>query len=119
MKLTVIEWLREGAKAPIGKSIELLFRLTIALLPLGFYLLLIQLRDKSSKVSGLSAYTSERSEWQFVFPGFMLVSENPKALKEAIIAKNNALQGFVMQNKYSLAFFFMLTIVILMMVFGG
>ena len=58
MKLTVLEWIKDGAIPLIGKGIELTFRLILFFLPLGAYMCLLQLRSKASSIRSISAYTA-------------------------------------------------------------
>ena len=114
MKLTVLKWLGESSIGFIGRTIELLFRILLCFLPLGVYMLLLQKRSKVSKVSNLAVYTNDRSVWQHVFPGFILVSIEPDELSNFLTKVHNSLQSWVEKNKHILALLFMSTIVALM-----
>ena len=116
MKLTVINWLKDGLTGFTGRTIELLFRTILLLLPMGVFLALIQLRGKASSVSNISVYTEENSVWQHIFPGFMLVAVDPKQLKNAVNKMKKDFQSWVENNKYILAFLFMTAIVALMII---
>ena len=115
MKLTVLEWLGGSLVPILGRTIELLFRVILVLMPLGIYLLLIQKRSKASAVSSLSAYTNDKSRWQHIFPGFILISINPDDLTNFISNKKSKFQTWVKENKYLLSFLFMGSIVFLML----
>lgn len=114
MKFTVLTWVRDVIIIWIAKIIEITFRTILFLLPLGVFLLLIQLRSKVSKVSNLSTFTSDESVWQHVFPGFILVAVDQNLLKNKIANVHSKFQGWVSSHKYTLAFIFMVTIVCLM-----
>ena len=114
MKLTVLTWLRDALIPFIGRFIELLFRIILFMLPLGIYLYLIQSRSKASKVSNLSVYTNDDSVWQHIFPGFILVSINPRSFRKSIADTKNNIQTWISTNKYILSFLFMAAIVLLM-----
>lgn len=114
MNLTVLKWLWEVLVPFFGRVIELIFRTLLCLLPLGVYLILIQKRNKASSVSSISTYTNDRSRWQHIFPGFILVSINPDDLSNYIQNKKGAFQMWINTNKYILSFLFMLSIVALM-----
>lgn len=122
MKLTVLTWLRDSSITFIGKSIELLFRFILCLLPLGVYMVLLQKRSKASKVSSLLTFTNDRSIWQHIFPGFILVAVEPDELNNFLTNLNNSFKAWTERNKYTLALLFMSAIVgilILMYVKGG
>jgi hypothetical protein len=122
MKLTVLNWLKDSSKNLIGRSIELLFRFILCILPLGLYMILLQKRSKASKVSSLMTFTNDRSVWQHIFPGFILVAIEPDALNNFLTNLNNYFKSWVERNKYALAILFMATIVsilILMYIKGG
>jgi hypothetical protein len=119
MKLVVLNWFKDFFIKVLGRSIELLFRITLFILPLGLYLLLIQMRDKASKISNISVYTNDDSVWQHVFPGFILVAINPRAFEQSYLEINRKFQTWVSNNKYLLGFLFMLTIVTLMIIIGA
>lgn len=114
MNLTVLKWLWEVLVPFFGRVIELIFRTILCLLPLGVYLVLIQKRNKASSVSSISTYTNDRSRWQHIFPGFILISINPDDLSNYIQNKKSAFQMWINTNKYILSFLFMLSIVALM-----
>lgn len=116
MKLTVLTWLRDSSITFVGRLIELVFRAVLLILPLGLYLYLIQARNKASKISSISVYTTDDSTWQHVFPGFLLVAIDPKVLHKKRVAFKEKLQNWVQANKYLLSFIFMLLIVLLMVI---
>ena len=122
MKLTVLNWLKDSSKNLIGRSIELLFRFILCILPLGLYMILLQKRSKASKVSSLMTFTNDRSVWQHIFPGFILVAIEPDVLNNFLTNLNNSFKAWVERNKYALAILFMATIVsilVLMYIKGG
>lgn len=114
MKLTVLRWLRDSSIELIGKSIEITFRIILCILPLGIYMILLQKRSKASKVSSLLTFTTDRSIWQHIFPGFILVSVEPDALNKFITNINNKFKNWVDRNKYLITIIFMLIVVIIM-----
>lgn len=114
MKLTVLTWLKDWILPIIAKIIEVTFRCILFLLPLGVFMLLLQLRNKVSKVSNISVYTNDRSVWQFVFPGFLLVAVEPKIIPIKFMEKKLSFQNWVSRNKYLLTFLSMSIIVGLM-----
>ena len=111
MKLTVLNWIKDSSIGLIGRTIEFLFRFLLCLTPLGVYLILLQKRSKASKVSSLLTFTNDRSIWQHVFPGFILVAIEPDELSNFLTKVHNSVQSWVDRNKYVLALIFMTIIV--------
>lgn len=114
MKLTVLKWVAESSVGLLGRTVELIFRTILCVLPLGVYMLLLQKRSKASKISNIMVYTNDRSIWQHVFPGFILVAIEPDEMKKFFTNLNNNFKAFVERNKYLLALLFMASIVGLM-----
>lgn len=119
MKLVVFNWFMEALKVFLGRVIEFTFRVVLFLLPLGLFMLILQLRSKVSSVSNLTVYTKAESVWQHVFPGFILVAIDPKQLERFVIERKTKTQRWIAENKYILALIFMVTVVVLMIYFGG
>lgn len=118
MKLTVLNWLKDSSINFIGRTIELIFRTLLFILPLGLYLILIQLREKASAVSSLSAFTNNQSRWQHIFPGFILITVDHQSLKREIAKAKTNIQTWIASNKYIIGVLFMLIIIALMVVSG-
>ena len=114
MKLTVLTWLKDSSIGFIGRTIELIFRSILCILPLGLYMLLLQNRSKASSINTISIFTKENSKFQHVFPGFILVSVEPDALSNYLTKVHNNIQSWLNNNKYILALLFMSAIVGLM-----
>lgn len=115
MRLIVINWFKDELTPFIGKVVELLFRLLLLLLPLGVFLLVIQCREKASKVSNLSVFTNDESVWQHIFPGFALVAISPETTKKKISRIKQDIQYKIQENKYLLMFFFMMSVIALLL----
>ena len=67
-------------------------------------------------------FTNDRSVWQHIFPGFILVAIEPDVLNNFLTNLNNSFKAWVERNKYALAILFMATIVsilVLMYIKGG
>ena len=116
MKLTVLNWLKDSSISLIGRTIELIFRTLLFFLPLGAYLILIQLREKASAVSSLSTFTNDESRWQHVFPGFILVTVDQQSLKKSVAKTKANVQSWIAANKYIIGVLFMILVVALMVV---
>lgn len=114
MKLTVLKWIGDSSIGILGRTIEVLFRCVLCILPLGIYMILLQRRSKASKVSSILTFTNERSIWQHVFPGFILVAIEPDELNKFLTKINNNFKVWVERNKYLLGLLFMSSIVIIM-----
>lgn len=114
MKLDVTKWLIDASTNFIGKTIEILFRIVLFLLPLGAYMLLMQFRTKASSVSNISVYTNPQSSWQHVYPGVIMVSINPNYLQEKFALFRKKFNLWVITNKYLIEFTFALILVLLM-----
>ena len=115
-KLVVLNWLKDFLLVYIGRTIEILFRAILFFLPLGVYLLLIQMRKKASKTSSISVFMTDDSTWQHIFPGFILVSVDSKSLKRSTLKFRNNVQSWVAANRYIIGILFMLLIVTLMLI---
>ena len=118
MKLTVLEWFKDIMKVVIGRTIEIIFRIILFLLPVGVYLTVLQYRSKVSSVSNLSIYTKDESVWQHIFPGFILVAINPQQFKTTLNTKKANMQKWIKDNQYLIGLLFMMLIVCLMIYFG-
>ena len=105
--LTVSNWFKDYLLVFLSRIIEYTFRAILFCLPLGVYMLLLQLRSKASSVSSISVYTNDKSAWQFVYPNYMLVSVNPKSLTENYKKKKAIFDGFVESNKYFIVIMFL------------
>ena len=114
MELTVLKWVGDKLIPLLGKGVELCFRIVLSLLPLGVYMLLLQLRSKASSARSIITYVEDNSIFQHVFPGYMLVSVDPNSLQKYVTKLNSDFQLWVSNNKYTLSFLFMLVIVGLM-----
>ena len=115
MKLTVSKWFLDSLIPFLGKIVEVLFRIVLCLLPLGVYMFLIQQREKASKISNISVFTNDRSVWQHVFPGFILIAIEPTILSDFLNKKRSNFQNCVQRNKYIIAILFMIIVVGLML----
>lgn len=68
-------------------------------LPVGLYVLLLQLRSKCSVISSLSAYAPPESTWQFIYPNTIIVTTTPKLLKTNINKLNKRVTEFCIKWK--------------------
>lgn len=51
-------------------------------LPLWFFMVIMQLRDKNNKATAISTFVKDNSEFQYIFPGYILVAVDPTSLRK-------------------------------------
>ncbi len=119
MKAEVITWIFESVKNTLLQCTEVLLRVLLFFMPLGFYMCLLQFRNKVSSTRNLSTFTNDNSVWQHIFPGFILVAIDPDEFKSSLQRKKNNFQLWISSNKYILCFLFCLLIVVLMVWYGN
>ena len=83
--------------------LEKIFILLYCLLPIGLFMLLMSFRTKNHKATAISTFTNENSEFQHIFPNFMLVIVEPNMLKRSIIKRINGFNNFL--QKYGILLF--------------
>ena len=74
-------------------------------------MLILQGRSKVSSVSNLSAFTNDKSVWQHVFPGFMLVSVDQKQFRSRVVKVRDSIQSWIKENRSLLDALFMIAVV--------
>lgn len=90
--------------------VEKLCILLYCLLPIGLFMLIMSSRTKNHKATAIGTFTNERSEFQHIFPNYMLVIVEPKLMQKSIENKIKAINAFVDKYKWIfLLFFFLLT----------
>lgn len=90
---------------------ELIFVAIYCCIPVGIFMLLMSLRTKGSKATAISAYLTDRSEFQHIFPNFLLVIVEPSWLRKKITSKINNMQAFL--AKYKVLFIALFIIILL------
>ena len=70
--------------------VEKICILIYCLLPIGLFMLLMSLRTKNHKATAISTFTNERSEFQHIFPNYILVIVEPHMLKRSFNNKMSA-----------------------------
>ena len=118
MKLTFLTWIRDELLPLFGKLIEIMFRCTLLVLPMGLFLLLIQTRSKASSIRTILDFTEDNSRWQHIFPGFIIVAIDPNIASNMYRRAKINVQSWINENKYLLSFLFMTLIVALMIIKG-
>ena len=116
MKPIILTWIKDFTLNNLKLIGEFIARVAWLMLPLGVFMLLIQMRSKASGIRSISAFTNDSSEFQAIFPGYYLVSVNPNEMKEHIVKTKNSFQKWVQGNKYVLCFSLALCVVLLMLI---
>lgn len=65
------------------------------LLPIGLFMLIMGLRSKNHKVTALSTFTTDNSEFQHIFPNYILVTIDPNYYKRQIVKKVQSVSNFL------------------------
>lgn len=116
MKPIVLTWIKEFTLNTLKVTGEFMARVIWLMLPLGVFMLLIQMRSKASGIRSIFTYTEDNSEFQAIFPGYYLVSVNPNEMKEYIAKTKGNFQKWLQNNKYILCFSLALCVVLLMLI---
>ena len=85
----------------IALTIGLLEKICILLylmLPMGLFMLLMSLRTKNHKTTAIGTFTNEKSEFQHIFPNYILVVVEPQLLRRSVTKRVNEVNGFL--SKY-------------------
>ena len=114
MDLVIVKELGKKLLVLLGKTIEFIFRCILCALPLGVYMLILQSRKKASSARVIAGYINDDSKWQYVFPGFMLISADSTSLTKFVTKVHKGVQNWIQENKYILALVFMCIVVGLM-----
>ena len=81
------------------------------LLPIGLFMVLMSFRTKNHKTTALTAFTNENSEFQHIFPNFILVTVEPNFIKRQIQKKIQHINSFI--QKYFLMFLVLLFLAVI------
>lgn len=82
----------------IALTVGLLEKICILLylmLPMGLFMLLMSLRTKNHKATAIGTFTNEKSEFQHIFPNYILVVVEPQLLRRSITKKVNEVNSFL------------------------
>ena len=69
------------------------------LLPIGLFMLIMGFRTKNHKATAIGTFTNDRSEFQHIFPNFILVTVEPKLLQKTLNDKLQQLDKFMEKYK--------------------
>ena len=82
----------------IALTIGLLEKICILLylmLPMGLFMLLMSLRTKNHKATAIGTFTNEKSEFQHIFPNYILVVVEPQLLRRSVAKRINEINSFL------------------------
>lgn len=82
----------------IALTVGLLEKICILLylmLPMGLFMLLMSLRTKNHKATAIGTFTNEKSEFQHIFPNYILVVVEPQLLRRSVTKRINEVNGFL------------------------
>ena len=82
----------------IALTIGLLEKICILLylmLPMGMFMLLMSLSAKNHKATAIGTFTNEKSEFQHIFPNYILVVVEPQLLRRSVVKKVNEVNSFL------------------------
>ena len=82
----------------IALTIGLLEKICILLylmLSMGLFMLLMSLRTKNHKATAIGTFTNEKSEFQHIFPNYILVVVEPQLLRRSVTKRVNEVNGFL------------------------
>ena len=85
----------------IALTVGLLEKVCILLylmLPMGLFMLLMSLRTKNHKATAIGTFTNEKSEFQHIFPNYILVVVEPQLLRRSVVKRVNEVNSFL--SKY-------------------
>lgn len=84
------------------------------LLPIGLFMLMMSSRTKNHKATAISTFTNERSEFQHIFPNYLLVIVEPNLMKKSIDNKIKGINAFIDKYKWVIGLIFAFAFVLLL-----
>lgn len=81
-------------------------RIIYLMLPLGFHIFAMQMREKVNVVATLDTFVSPESKWAMIYDGVVLVNSNPGAVRARI-------QKFNMWLKRRIPFFITVAVILI------
>lgn len=84
------------------------------LLPIGLFMLIMSSRTKNHKATAISTFTNERSEFQHIFPNYLLVIVEPNLMKKSIDNKIKGINAFIDKYKWVIGLIFAFAFVLLL-----
>jgi len=84
------------------------------LLPIGLFMLMMSSRTKNHKATAIGTFTNERSEFQHIFPNYLLVIVEPNLMKKSIDNKIKGINAFIDKYKWVIGLIFAFAFVLLL-----
>ena len=84
------------------------------LLPIGLFMLIMSSRTKNHKATAIGTFTNERSEFQHIFPNYLLVIVEPNLMKKNIDNKIKSINAFIDKYKWVIGLIFAFAFVLLL-----
>ena len=66
-------------------------------LPMGLFMLIMSFRTKNNSTTAIQTFTNDRSEFQHIFPNFILVIVEPNLLKKEIQKRIDKTNSFLLK----------------------
>ena len=66
-------------------------------LPMGLFMLIMSFRTKNNSTTAIQTFTNDRSEFQHIFPNFILVIVEPSLLKKEIQKRIDKTNSFLLK----------------------
>lgn len=82
--------------------LEVVCRVIYLCMPLWVFLLFMNLRKKMNTIDVIQVYTSKNAEFQHVYPGVLLVLEDPQALEKKVKEIAVRTESFLGEHKYTI-----------------
>lgn len=82
-------------------ALEYICRVIYLCMPLWVFMLFMNLRNKANTVSVLTAFVSHDATFQHVYPGVVLVLDDPNALEKNLRRLSRNLENFLASYKYT------------------
>lgn len=98
----------------IIKLLRLIVNMFFFLLPVGLYVVIIQLANKMNAFSSLHSYVEpDKAEWMFIYPNTILVTTDSKLYKRNWKEFERKFNKFINEHKYVLITLVCLVIVLI------
>ena len=81
--------------------LEYICRVLYLCMPLWVFMLFMSLRDKMNTASVLTTFVSRDATFQHIYPGVLLVLDDPNALKKNVKKISQRVENFLATYKYT------------------
>ena len=82
-------------------TLEYICRVIYLCMPLWIFMLFMNLRDKANTVSVLPTFVSHNATFQHIYPGVVLVLDDPNALEKNVKKISRNVENFLANYKYT------------------